>query len=378
MQRLAQMHWDGFAFIAYQESEGPKGKYDLELFVTEEQAIAYCSVEPGRQFSYTKSMCRAMSEGLKGTVPLVHRNGGIDVAAMVLLYHKRLNNEQIFNNKKQLVMNEKNYEYLKNQVLYSGFKDIPSDDLRAQLQLNTKEFELSMHTAYGTDKVKATLKFSKSDQSDLYFFNHYDVEVMKQGEKEPMKQRIFINNRGQSITLKEAYNLMEGRAVHKTLTSKDQQEYSTWLQMDFKNVNENGNYKINQYSEKYGFDLEKTLSQYPIKELENPQYRDALFDSLKKGNRQSVTFLKESGEVKRFVEATPQFKGVNFYDENNQQRVSETKVQMTQQQQDNNQGKQNSTSRSQQNKNSSSQTAKNSTEGEVGGKKKTTRRKISA
>ena len=39
-------------------------------------------------------------------------------------------------------------------------------------------------------------------------------------------------------------------------------------------------------------------------------------DSIKKGNRQSVTFLKDGNEIKQYVEANPQFKTINIYDAN--------------------------------------------------------------
>ncbi|MEP0713846.1 MAG: hypothetical protein ABJC55_18160, partial [Algoriphagus sp.] len=55
----------------------------------------------------------------------------------------------------------------------------------------------------------------------------------------------------------------------------------------------------------------------------NPEDQSKLMDSLKKGNRQSVTFSGSEGEQKRFVEASPQFKNVNTYDAN-QVRTAET------------------------------------------------------
>jgi hypothetical protein len=88
--------------------------------------------------------------------------------------------------------------------------------------------------------------------------------------------------------------------------------------MDFKQADTNGNFKLNQYHQNYGYDLEATLAKHPIKELENPKYKEDLMDSLKKGNLQSATFVKEGKESKQYVEANPQFKMVNVYDDNKQ------------------------------------------------------------
>ena len=63
--------------------------------------------------------------------------------------------------------------------------------------------------------------------------------------------------------------------------------------MDFKETDTNGNFKLNQYHQNYGYDLEAALGKLPIKELETPKYKEDLMESLKKGNLQSATFLKD-------------------------------------------------------------------------------------
>ena len=113
---------------------------------------------------------------------------------------------------------------------------------------------------------------------------------------------------------------MGGRSVNKDLTNKEGQLYNAWLQMDFKQSDDNGNFKIQQYHQNYGYDLEATLSKHPIKELENETYKSNLIDSLKKGNLQSATFQNEGSEQKQYIEANPRFKTINIYD-SNMQRV---------------------------------------------------------
>nr|WP_315238641.1 hypothetical protein [uncultured Flavobacterium sp.] len=96
--------------------------------------------------------------------------------------------------------------------------------------------------------------------------------------------------------------------------------------MDFKQSETNGNFKLNHYHQNYGYDLEAALSKHPIKELETPKYKEDLMNSLKKGNLQSATFLKESNEIKQYIEASPQFKTINIYD-NNMKRIDNRKSQ---------------------------------------------------
>lgn len=59
-------------------------------------------------------------------------------------------------------------------------------------------------------------------------------------------------------------------------------------------------------------------------------------NSLKKGNLQSATFIKDGLEVKQYIEANPQFKTLNVYDSN--QKRLDTR-QSSEQQQSQQEGK---------------------------------------
>lgn len=210
-------------------------------------------------------------------------------------------------------MNEKNFDYLKDQVKYTGFGEALEGELRQNIEQQQATFSIKHDAFYGDDKVSAQLNFKKSDQTDLYFFNSYNVNLQKEGKPESLEQTFYIN-KGSNITLKEAYNLMEGRSVNKNLTNREGEEYNAWVQLDFKDADSNGNFRQKHYHENYGYDLEAVLSKHPIKELDNPSHREDLVNSLKKGNRQSATFIKDGQEVKQYIEASPQFKTLTIYD----------------------------------------------------------------
>lgn len=220
-------------------------------------------------------------------------------------------------------MNEKNFEYLRDQIKYTGFGEALESQLKEKMQKEEPNFTLTHNAQYGNDTATATLNFNKSKESDLYFFNSYKVELQKENSKENLEQTFYIN-KGSNITMKEAYNLMEGRSVNKDLTSKEGEVYNSWVQMDFKQSESNGNFKLNHYHQNYGYDLEAALSKHPIKELETPKYKEDLINSLKKGNLQSATFQKEGNEIKQYIEASPQFKTINVYD-SNLQRIDNRK-----------------------------------------------------
>lgn len=224
-------------------------------------------------------------------------------------------------------MNQKNLEFLTNQVKYSGFGTSLEAVLADNIKSRKQAFTLEHQAVFGTDVATAALHFQKSKTTDNYFFNHYELELKKQ-DGSSLKQA-FQMGYDNNITFKEAANLLAGRAVFKELaklidTGENGQKrlepkgekYNAWLQLDFTNTDARGNFKIKPYHENYGFQLEEVLSRYPIKELETPDYKARLIESLQKGNVQSVTFVINGKDERRFIEAAPRFKAINQYDEN--------------------------------------------------------------
>jgi len=209
-------------------------------------------------------------------------------------------------------MNEKNYEYLTEQLKRTGFEDTLNEALRKNMEKQNPEFTLNLQKSYGPDNVKATLHFKRSDESDMVFFNKYELELKKENNENTLKQTFYPNK---NITLKEGYNLLDGRSVHKTLTNKEDEKYQAWLQLDFKETTDSGNFKMKQYHHNYGFDLEQTLSKYPIKELQNEKFKESLVRSLERGNLQSATFLINGKEEKIFLTPNVAFKALSAFDE---------------------------------------------------------------
>jgi hypothetical protein len=224
-------------------------------------------------------------------------------------------------------MNTKNLEYLNTQVFYTGFGTELEKELKQQLETNKPEFTLKHQVKYGNDEANAILHFKKSLQSDLYFFNKYDL-LLKQGHQpnQELKQTFYIGKEN-NITLKEAYNLLSGRAINKNWTRLEKvgegeniryegtgEKYNAWLQLDFKNADESGNFKTQRYHENYNFDLEKALSEQPIKGLNNEQDKTHLLDSLKKGNRHVVVLVEGDQSKQFFIEANPKDRTLNLYD----------------------------------------------------------------
>jgi hypothetical protein len=210
------------------------------------------------------------------------------------------------------VMNEQNFEYLKDNIKYMGFGEKLNEQLEHNLNQAKDDFKLDFKAVVNNKPFEASLHFRKSDSSEMYFFNSYDASLQK-GNGEKADQTFYLN-KGKGITAKEAYNLLDGRAVHKELTNKDNVPYKAWVQLDFQNKDKHNNFEVKQFHENYAFDLKGEVGKYAIVELKDAEKEKALMQSLQKGNIQSVTIEKDGSTQKMFMQANPQFKSVTLYD----------------------------------------------------------------
>lgn len=222
--------------------------------------------------------------------------------------------EQELKTLNQNVMNTQNAEFLKKSLLNLGFGEKLNAELDKEMAAKTPEFKLALQHEFNQKPVDYTLHFKAGDNKDMYFFNKYDATISHKDDPAKDINQSFFINKGSGITAKEAFNLMEGRAVHKQLYNLEGQKYQSWLTLDNKNLTENGNKKIKHYHENYGYDIDKVIAGKGIKELEDPKAKEELMYSLKKGNAQQITIGGEDGDKKYFIAANPQFKTVDLYD----------------------------------------------------------------
>ena len=209
-------------------------------------------------------------------------------------------------------MNEQNLDYLKDNIKYLGFGEKQHDALEANLKEGKESFQLNYSAEVNKKPFEAVLNFRRSDSSDMYFLNGYQA-TLERSNGEKMEQTFYLS-KGKGVTAKEAYNLLEGRAVHKELTNKAGESYKAWIQLDFENKDKHNNHEVKQYHENYGYDLKAATGKFAISELTDHEKEKTLMQSLQKGNIQSVSIEKDGNASKMFIEANPQYKTVTLYD----------------------------------------------------------------
>ena len=211
LEYLVRKRREGEEFIAFRTDVCLSGKEGLFRFFDYDEARAFCREMSTETIAYDclaiRSAYRAMAEATARKDFTTGPDGIVDVSQLVKAYYRRLETERLTYNQNSKTMNMKNLEYLQDQVKYTGFGDDLANALKEQVEQGKPEFKLLHSVQYGNDTLSATLNFSQSKQSDMYFFNSYRASLQKEGTQQSLEQTFYIN-KGGNITLKEAYNLM--------------------------------------------------------------------------------------------------------------------------------------------------------------------------
>ena len=222
-------------------------------------------------------------------------------------------------------MNNENLEFLQESLRYLGFGDklFLNQELTEYITQELNSFQLETEIFFEEGKkLEVTLYFRKSVNIEMYFFNKYEARLRTGTDPSVYKVQTFYIQKGTGITLKEAFNLLEGRAVNKNMINLDGQKYNAWILLNLAEKDEYNNYKVAQFRPQHGYDLERILEKYPIRELHDSDLKASLLRSLRKGNQHHVTFDKPSKTEKMIIEANPRFRTINIYPVKSKQIVS--------------------------------------------------------
>ena len=369
-------------WIAYNTASYFLGKGDMYFFKTADEAHefaynniseydnyrvmhAYSPDELLKQFPYGEKLKKQLTD--PDANGLYNKDGNAFTDALI----EHMERQQTLKNKNLSIMNDKNFEYLKDNIKYMGFGEKQHDALEQHLKEGKESFQLKFTAEVNKKPFEAVLNFRKSDNSDMYFFNSYQASLERNnGEK---LDQTFYLTKGKGVTAKEAYNLLEGRPVFKELSNKAGEPYKAWIQLDFENKDKHNNHEVKQYHENYGYDLKAALSKYPIVELNGADKEKSLLQSLQKGNIQSVTVEKDGNVQKVFVEANPQYKTVTMYDAHLKRMQKEDLAQLQSQSVSN--GKEAKNEKKEEIKQDSKKNAKQKVEDGIEGSKKKNSRK---
>lgn len=207
--------------------------------------------------------------------------------------------------KRDFHQSEENGRALKQKVQRAGFTGL-SAKIEENMKQGQQQFSIPV-SQYINEKERLDYRLSfVKDHSGMYRFDGYKANLHNESKPDEKRQQYFGMENGQGLKTSEAYNLLSGRSVQKE---------GRWLQLDFNDRDAQGNFRVKEFHTGYGYNIDQVLQQLPLKELLNKGEADRLHDALKHGERHSVTFTKDGHERRYYIEANPQHKSVNVYDE---------------------------------------------------------------
>lgn len=214
--------------------------------------------------------------------------------------------------------------YLKNQVKYLGLgedtklhKDLenailsPEDKVTVRAEYNYPDRLMKGNTA------TFDLNLTKTEQGGV-FLNSYRANLTtKNGEE---RSQTFKVQKENSVTAKEAINLLEGRSVkieHDVVDKKtgELSRTESFIKLNMKEPKTDyGNYKYEWYNKNaYGVDIDNIMQKSNLT-FANDIERERTKKHLEKGNITQVTFQQENRQIQGFAVLNPQWKMLNLYD----------------------------------------------------------------
>lgn len=195
---------------------------------------------------------------------------------------------------------------LHDEVGNHGF-DVNRGLITKQIVQDKDSFDIPMSPTYVSEdeSMGYSLHFAK-DGTGQYGFEGYRATLQNDKLPGQDKSQLFKVNGDSLFSERDAYNLLSGRAALRA---------GKWIQLEFNDCSAEGEHRMKEFNRTYNYDLDKILSELPIKEKDSSLEKGRLQRSLEKGERSAVTFLKDGHEQRFYLEADPAKKTVTIYDQ---------------------------------------------------------------
>jgi hypothetical protein len=206
----------------------------------------------------------------------------------------------------------RNLAELKDAVAKAGFEGLDKK-LDEHIRQGQKEFSLPLsYYVSENHKMDFNLAFARDDGGN-YRLERYQAALIDTDAPNAVRKQVF--NAGDGVDSRQAQNLLAGRAILQQGFDVASGSKSKWIQLDFNDQDALGNHKLKEFHKNYGFDLQKAVGELSLKESSSAAGQQVLLEALGRGERRQVTMIREGKDVKLFVEANPQFRTLNVYDE---------------------------------------------------------------
>ena len=182
-------------------------------------------------------------------------------------------------------------------------------------ELASREYRLLYNERFDSKSAfTATLYFLQSqdrDRPDALWKIDASVRRIDDDSCE-RSQSFYINKSTPFYTLREAYNLLQGRYVLKDHPLKAGGVLRAWAQLDFEHTYFSGTYATNMYRGGRYYDVKTELKKEFSKKTIDPVALITLANSLEQGNRERTTIRGENGSEWVYVQANPKDRKIDI------------------------------------------------------------------
>lgn len=206
---------------------------------------------------------------------------------------------------------ESNTHALQEDLRRMGFSDLFE---KAETKIRKGQESFTIPISYFVDdhhRMDHQVSFARNGNGE-YHIHGFEATLHNQRRLSDVKRQFFEHERSGSIDADQAYQLLCGRALEKD---------GKWIQLDFNDRDEKGNFRIRDYRTGPQYDLIEKLKELPLKPI-SPEEEKKIVENLKAGERTSVSFSMDGVEKRFYIEANPQFRNITIYDEHSKKIIT--------------------------------------------------------
>jgi hypothetical protein len=190
-----------------------------------------------------------------------------------------------------------------------------------QLDFSSGVAEMKAPVSFRTgpdERMDLKLQFRRDKEGNMQF-PYYEATLKDLINPAGDRSYTFRVDKQQGFDVKEAYNLLKGRAVKRSFVNAEGKTTSEWVQLNFKEKGPDGNYVMDRFPSGYGFDLYAAVPAWlQFNEHLSAEQQQTIMAGLQKGNRESFKLPVGGKTHTYYIEADPRSKSVQFYDNRHQ------------------------------------------------------------
>ena len=207
-------------------------------------------------------------------------------------------------------LTEHNLRLLKEELKEKGFPESVLPALEEKIRSEYKvDFYLLFETNIDNKPVKGNLYFLDTDTPDAHRLLSFSLDFGKDTDV-MVSQANFLVGHGYDISMREAYNLMDGRWVYKE-PPFDPEKKGYWVGL---NAGDVSSYYAKLEYQASDFRVEQAITDSPLGYYLNPEQKKELVASLKEGNRPELNIDVMGVPKKVWAEAAPVFQKIRLSD----------------------------------------------------------------